>query len=76
MDVQPVPGRLVRDPATGRELTERMTVPDGSPFWLRRLTAGDVTRADAAAAAPKGRVQTPAPAAGSPSSADKKGGSQ
>lgn len=46
MKIQPVPGRLVRDPATGREVTEVITVPDTDPFWLRRLADGDVVSAD------------------------------
>ena len=41
MKVLPVPGRLIRDPATGREFTTPLIVPDGDPFWLRRLAAGD-----------------------------------
>ncbi|MEW6612704.1 MAG: DUF2635 domain-containing protein [Pseudomonadota bacterium] len=46
MKIQPVPGRLVRDPATGREVTAVTEVPDNDPFWLRRLADGDVARAD------------------------------
>lgn len=42
MKVTPVPGRTVRDPATGRELTEPTEVPDNDPFWIRRLADGDV----------------------------------
>ena len=42
MKVQPVAGRLVRDPDTGREITEAVNVPDSDPFWLRRLADGDV----------------------------------
>lgn len=44
MKIQPVPGRLVRDPATGREVIEVTSVPDNDPFWLRRLADGDVAR--------------------------------
>lgn len=42
MKVEPVPTRLVRDPVTGSELTVTLDVPDGSPFWLRRVADGDV----------------------------------
>ncbi|SNT28950.1 Protein of unknown function [Noviherbaspirillum humi] len=45
MKVFPVAGRLVRDPATGREVTDPAgtEVPDNDPFWLRRLADGDVS---------------------------------
>lgn len=44
MKVFPVPGRLVRDPATGLELgTEGFDITDTDAFWLRRLADGDVT---------------------------------
>ncbi len=46
MKIQPVPGRLVRDPVTGREVTDVTEVPDNDTFWLRRLADGDVARAD------------------------------
>lgn len=46
MQIKPVPGRLVRDPVTGREVTDTVTVSDTDPFWLRRLADGDVVRAD------------------------------
>lgn len=49
MKIQPVSGRLVRDPVTGREITEPVVVPDNDPFWLRRLADGDVARADLSA---------------------------
>lgn len=42
MRIQPVAGRLVRDPDTGREITAAVTVPDSDPFWLRRLADGDI----------------------------------
>lgn len=42
MKIKPVKDRLVRDPATGRELKEVITVPDSDGFWLRRLADGDV----------------------------------
>ena len=53
MKIQPVPGRLVRDPVTGREVTEPVVVPDSDPFWLRRLADGDVARADVSTDKPK-----------------------
>lgn len=53
MKIQPVPGRLVRDPVTGREITEPVIVPDNDPFWLRRLADGDVARADVSTDKPK-----------------------
>jgi hypothetical protein len=40
--VKPVAGRLVRDPATGREITEPTPVDGDDPFWIRRLADGDV----------------------------------
>lgn len=45
MKIFPVEGRLVRDPATGREVTDPngTPVPDNDPFWLRRLADGDVS---------------------------------
>ena len=43
MTIYPVPGRLVRDPETGREVTEATTVPESDSFWLRRIADGDVT---------------------------------
>lgn len=42
MWIKPVPGRLVRDPLTMLELREAREVPDGDPFWLRRLRSKDV----------------------------------
>ena len=43
MTIYPVPGRLVRDPATGREVTEACAVPESDSFWLRRIADGDVS---------------------------------
>lgn len=45
MKIYPVDGRLVRDPATGREIVdpEGTEVPDHDPFWIRRLNDGDVS---------------------------------
>lgn len=40
--VKPVAGRLVRDPVTGREITEPTPVDCDDPFWIRRLADGDV----------------------------------
>lgn len=42
MNIKPVAGRLVKDPATGREITGTTQVLDGDGFWLRRLADGDV----------------------------------
>lgn len=53
MKIYPVQGRLVRDPATGREITEGTVVPDNDSFWLRRLSDGDVTLDAAVKAANK-----------------------
>ncbi|HLJ65184.1 MAG TPA: DUF2635 domain-containing protein [Stellaceae bacterium] len=42
--IKPVPGRLVRDPATLRPLPpEGIEVEETNVFWYRRLTAGDVS---------------------------------
>lgn len=43
MKIYPVPGRLVRDPVTGREVTQATEVPDNDSFWIRRLADGDVS---------------------------------
>lgn len=43
MTIYPVPGRLVRDPITGRELTEATKALESDSFWLRRIADGDVT---------------------------------
>jgi hypothetical protein len=53
MKIYPVEGRLIRDPATGREVTDPKgtDVPENDPFWLRRLADGDVS--DKPAVAPK-----------------------
>lgn len=42
MQITHAPGRLIRDPATGREINGPTTVPDNDPFWIRRLADGDV----------------------------------
>ncbi|MDR1368488.1 MAG: DUF2635 domain-containing protein [Candidatus Accumulibacter sp.] len=44
MRIKPVPGRRIRDPETGIEITAARDVPDGHPFWLRCLKSGDVER--------------------------------
>lgn len=46
MKVYPVEGKTVRDVRARPPLTvpaEGLTVPDGDPFWVRRVRAGDVT---------------------------------
>lgn len=43
MLIHPVTGRLVRDPATGREITQPTEVPESDSFWLRRIADGDVS---------------------------------
>jgi hypothetical protein len=44
MKVIPVPGRSVRDPKNMQLLPdEGREVPDGDPFWTRRVRDGDVT---------------------------------
>ena len=40
--VEPVKGRFVRVPETGRQVTEPVKVP-ASSFWLRRIGDGDIT---------------------------------
>ena len=51
MRVKPAEGRAVRDPRTMVLLTdEGREVPDGDPFWARRVRDGDVTVEDAQAA--------------------------
>ena len=54
MTIHPVPGRLVRDPATGREITGPTTVGDNDAFWLRRIADGDVSIQATKTAAPQG----------------------
>ena len=51
MKVFPVDGRLVRCPATGREVSDPdgTSVPDNDPFWIRRIADGDVSPTRAAA---------------------------
>ena len=43
MKIYPVAGRLVRDPVTGREVTQVTEVPENDPFWIRRVQDGDVS---------------------------------
>ncbi|MGT2507909.1 DUF2635 domain-containing protein [Cupriavidus basilensis] len=52
--IKPVDGRLVRDPTTGREITEPTAVDGDDPFWIRRLADGDVKEDTTQAAA--GRI--------------------
>ncbi len=40
--IKPADGRLVRDPATGREVTETVRVDGDDGFWVRRIADGDV----------------------------------
>lgn len=45
MKVYPVPNRCVRDPVTNIPVEETgLDVGDFSPFWLRRLRDGDVSK--------------------------------
>jgi len=43
--IKPVEGRLVRDPATGREITGPTNVNGDDGFWVRRIADGDVVEA-------------------------------
>lgn len=79
MKVEPVPARSVRDPVTGCELTAALDVPDGSPFWLRRVADGDVKSDGTSADVLVSPAQTQASASlgvVSQPKADTKGGSQ
>lgn len=42
MHVRPVPGRLVRDPATMLVLPPEGLAVSDTPFWRRRIAEGDV----------------------------------
>ncbi|WP_083940893.1 DUF2635 domain-containing protein [Pseudoduganella violaceinigra] len=42
INIVPVEGRLVRDPATGREIEGPTPVDGDDGFWIRRLSDGDV----------------------------------
>lgn len=42
INIAPVEGRLVRDPATGREIEGPTPVNGDDGFWIRRLADGDV----------------------------------
>lgn len=42
VQVQPAPRRRVRNPATGEPLPAKATGVAWSPFWNRRLEAGDI----------------------------------
>jgi|GEM_PF-3563003 hypothetical protein len=43
--IEPVKGRLVRVPETGREVAEPMKV-QATSFWRRRIAAGDVRKVE------------------------------
>lgn len=43
MKIFPILGRLVRDPASGREVTAPIDVSDSDSFWIRRIADGDVS---------------------------------
>lgn len=47
--IKPIEGRLVRDPVTGREITEPTPVDGDDPFWIRRIADGDVAEVTNAA---------------------------
>lgn len=49
MFITPAPGRLVRDPITRQHIPESGADVPESPYWLRRLAAGDVVAAAAPA---------------------------
>lgn len=40
--IKPADGRLVRDPVSGREITEPVRVDGDDGFWIRRIADGDV----------------------------------
>ena len=43
MIVKPAPGLRVRDPRNMQHIPEEgISVPDGDPFWMRRLADKDV----------------------------------
>jgi hypothetical protein len=44
--IQPVEGRLVRDPGTGREIQGPTQVDGDDGFWIRRVADGDVAVVD------------------------------
>lgn len=50
MIVQPAPGRLVRDPITKQHLPAEGAPVPATPYWLRRLRAGDVVEIQPTAA--------------------------
>ena len=52
MFVKPIPGRVVRDPATKIALPpEGAEVPGGDLYWHRRIAQGDVVEESPAVAA-------------------------
>lgn len=44
VDIEPVEGRTVRDPATGLQVTGRTPVDEDNGFWNRRIADGDVVK--------------------------------
>ncbi|MGO2957421.1 MAG: DUF2635 domain-containing protein [Acetobacter sp.] len=53
MKIYPVEGRIARDPLTFEPVPSAgRTVSDYDPFWLRRLSDGDVTKTPPEAPAP------------------------
>ena len=47
MTIKPKPGVLVKDPVTGKPLSEAGEKKPATTYWLRRLKDGDVTDLDA-----------------------------
>lgn len=45
--LKPKPGLLVKDPVTGKPLTEDGETKPATTYWLRRLCDGDVIDIDA-----------------------------
>lgn len=61
MKVLPVAGRAVRDPRNMQLLPETgRDVPDGDPFWVRRVRDGDVTVEEPPPPDPPARRAAPA----------------
>ncbi|MBK4723906.1 MULTISPECIES: DUF2635 domain-containing protein [Erwiniaceae] len=50
MQIKPVEGRSVPDPARGDLLPKEGRNVDKNSYWLRRLAAGDVTEVSASSA--------------------------
>lgn len=61
MFIRPVTNRMVRDPITRQHLPEGgAQVPD-SPYWRRRIRAGDVVVTTPPRPAPKASIPSPSP---------------